>query len=235
MTSAPSIFDRVVADAVAASSGPAGAERVSAWAAVEPALAGVTSGVGALRRCQRPGDPSAGGALAALLRHAADPLAARLVLAAIVPGLAARSAELVRRWGGERAEVDQAMLAAAWEVIGELAGTTTPHAAGTVLGRTRDRVRSALRRQARELGRACPTTAELVDARAERAACTSDGHLHVAIGIRRRSVRQETAALVYATRFFGITPSELAIQTGVSAAAIRMRLARAEAALQAVS
>ena len=93
--------------------------RLQAWAMAEPALAGFATPQQLLRHLRTlRGRPRAEDAiLAALVRQAqADPLAARVVLQALLPGLKALAGRILLE-ASEREEVWSALLAHCWERI----------------------------------------------------------------------------------------------------------------------
>ncbi len=93
--------------------------RLRAWAASEPALAGFATPQQLLRNLRGlRGRPRAEDAiLAALVRQAqSDPLAARVVLQALLPGLKALAGRILLE-AGEREELWSALLAHCWERI----------------------------------------------------------------------------------------------------------------------
>ncbi len=125
---------------------PAGRAAVRRWAEEEPALAGATSALGVLARCQRHGDGQE--ALAAVLRLAdTDEFARQTVIQALLPGLVA----LARRahymvgpglagWASED-ELEQEIVTIAYERTRALAGTTQAWPANTLLAQTTIRLR----------------------------------------------------------------------------------------------
>jgi hypothetical protein len=93
--------------------------RLRTWAASEPALSGFATPQQLLRHLRGlRGRPRAEDAiLAALVRHAqSDPLAARVVLHALLPGLKALAGRILLE-AGEREELWSALLAHCWERI----------------------------------------------------------------------------------------------------------------------
>ena len=126
------------------------------WQQSEPALGGFDSPAGVVRWCRSHPDPKeANPPVGALLRVAADPVAARTLLQVILPGLnirigrAAGKEGRCRRSGGGLDELAQEVLAAAWERITLLAGTS-PAWPACVL------VEGAWRRVRHQRGRAVP-------------------------------------------------------------------------------
>lgn len=101
------------------------------WAELEPALAGARSGDDVVARCQRHGNRRGADALGAVLRLTVDDEFARqTVVQVILPGLLAMSRRahyIVSRPGGpwgDHDELEQEIVAIAYERIRALAGTT---------------------------------------------------------------------------------------------------------------
>ncbi|HEV2068489.1 MAG TPA: hypothetical protein VGR26_01700 [Acidimicrobiales bacterium] len=118
------------------------------WAEVEPALAGACSGDDVVARCQRHGDRRGADALGAVLRLAVDDeFAQQTVIQVILPGLLAMSRRahyMVGASGGPWADHDdleQEIVAIAYERIRALAGTTQAWPARTLLDQTWRRLR----------------------------------------------------------------------------------------------
>lgn len=118
------------------------------WAEVEPALAGARSGDDVVARCQRHGDRRGADALGAVLRLAVDDeFAQQTVIQVILPGLLAMSRRahyMVGASGGPWADHDdleQEIVAIAYERIRALAGTTQAWPARTLLDQTWRRLR----------------------------------------------------------------------------------------------
>ena len=119
------------------------------WARTEPALEGITSPAELVSRCAARGQPETSAALLrAVLRHAgSDQWAARTVLQAVLPGLAAvarRARPLVHPdgpWQGVD-ELDQFVVTAAYQRIASLAAEPPRRwPASAIVARTWKRVR----------------------------------------------------------------------------------------------
>jgi hypothetical protein len=142
------IFDRLRSDTEELLISPTGRRHLRSWGLAEPVLAELdpVSLLGPAR-----GRPDlANERLRALVRLAAtDRLAAQAVLAAVAPGLAAAANQLARAWASEADEIDQAVIAAAWEKVAALAGERVEWPATAIVFGARGRVRAALVTEAR--------------------------------------------------------------------------------------
>jgi len=172
--------------------------------------------------------------LSALLTLApTDRLAGELLVAALVSALRAVSAELARWAPVEAAEVDALVALGAWEAVCALGGREHPWPDRAVVGRARDRARSALHRAYRHRAHEV-AQAEM----AERSVDASDGTaVVVAADVLRRAVvtgqlTASSAALVWAVRVEDRTSAELAAEQGKSAESVSMERLRAERALR---
>jgi len=210
------------------------------WRHAEPSLAGFDSPADVVARCQRRGDPRAANALVgALLRLAADDdLAARAVLQAVLPSLAARAWR--RRWdaGHEGAwdgveEVDAELVACALERIRELSGTSPEWPAQAIVEVAYARFRWAADVARRRRPRTVPLGPSH-DLPAEPADRPDLGSVLVE-AVRDGTLRRRDAALIYATRVLGYNPGEIAEHQRRDVRAVRYQRARAERTLVAVS
>lgn len=220
------------------------------WTAAEPLLCGAADLQALLTRCHRRGDAAdANAVLAALLRLAGDePLAARTVLQALLPGLMslsrrARQIGWSRRSGASRAErptpwvqegdFDQELLTLAWERVDALAGQDLRWPAAVILGQVWRRVRLRLDDHRRLADRQVALEADEVD------------RLHASSGVSweeqcawmlRDAVLDGTladrdGALILSTRVLGVSTADAAAQLGVNVGAVLARRRRAERAL----
>lgn len=213
------------------------------WAEREPALAGPSSPAEVVAGCHSRADRVAANAVVgALLRLAGDPLAARSVLQAILPGLAARGAKgmfMARpsrlcpaAWDGFE-ELGQELVATAWERIADLAGTSPAWPACVLVEGAWRRVRyrgETYRNQAR-------ATCSLDTARAAQAdvGCSPGESLAACLldAVEAGRLRPAQAGVIYTTRVLGHSPASLVPRCGPDAQAVRARRSRAERALVA--
>ena len=193
------------------------------WASDCPRLAGFASPAAVVERCN---DRSANGEaqelLAVLLyRAGADRWAARAFLQAVLPGLAAIS----RRYGDfadrasrapagvwERlADLDQQVVATAYEVMHELAGAWHPWPANLVVRTTRKRVRCYVTGERRRGSRQVPD-AELAETMRARPSRTPAEELVAALidAVERGLLTPVDAGLVYNCRVGGAVIEDLA-------------------------
>lgn len=219
-----------------------GRDALRRWQDVEPELAGFDSPAEVVARCQQRGDSTAANAvLGALLRLAGEELAARAVLQAVLPSLAARAWR--RRWdGAARAglwedveELDIEMVTVALERIRELAGTSPEWPSQAIVevayARLRWRAQAARRRRLDTV--ALEHVHDIAGPEAESADDEFAAVLLEAVasgGLRRRD-----AALIYATRVLGFSPAELAARQRRDVRAVRYQRARAERTLVAIA
>ena len=215
------------------------------WSDAEPALAPFASPADAVAACQCRGDPRAANAvLGALLRKADDTLAARSVLQAVLPALAARAWR--RRWDGMATssepalwdsveDLDTEVLTFALERIAELAGTSPEWPAQAVVEVAWARFRwSAEVARRRRLDAVALDVIDGVATDSQPSAADELGEL-LLDSVRAGTVRRRDAALIFATRILGVTPAEVAEGQGRDVRAVRCQRARAERTLAAVA
>jgi DNA-directed RNA polymerase specialized sigma24 family protein len=214
-------------------------EALRRWQRVEPELRGFSSPAGVVAWCRAHPDPAdSNRPVGALLRMAADPVAARTLLQLILPGLnvrigrALRREACCRRMTGVRAELVHEVVTAAWERIAALAGTTPRWPACELVEGTWRRVRHQ-----RDRARACrrrewPLEAVREAAEAEWSRSTAE-ELTVCLvdAVRFGRLKPSQAGVVYTTRVLGVSPRELAGRCGPDERAVRARRARAERTL----
>jgi DNA-directed RNA polymerase specialized sigma24 family protein len=212
------------------------------WQDTESALAGFSSPVEVVLWCRTHPEPrEANQPVAALLRLAGDPVAARTLLQVLLPGLnvrigrAAAKDARCRRSGGVLEELAQDVVAAAWERISALAGTSPAWPACVLVEGAWRRVRHQ-----REKGRACqkplwPLEAAKGAAEPPEWSRTTAEELTVCLidAVRAGRLRSAQAGVVYTTRVLGVPPRALAGRCGPDERAVRARRARAERALTA--
>jgi hypothetical protein len=216
-------------------------EALAHWCEAEEVLAGFASPADVVKRAERRGDPAGANELiGALLRLAGDPLAARTLLQALLPGLASRAAR--GAWAARASrrcapacegldELDQEVVASAWERIVTLAGTSPEWPACVLVEgawrRVRQRAETARARSCRSVPLAGAARVEVNLERPAPEALT----VHLVDEVRRGRLRPADAGLVYTTRVLGHSPAELAPCLGVDARALRARRARIEGRL----
>lgn len=202
------------------------------WSSEEPALARFSSPSRLLTFLRGPG-PSGpkDEALAALLRHAAvEPLAARLLLEALLPGLKSLARRLLFD-PAEREDLWALLLAAAWERISTYPLERRPRkvAANILLDTLADTlaVLRLERRQRSELGRG--------PAADDAAGNEVGGHVEtlLATAVRAGRLTADEAELVLSTRFDGRTLAALAEEAGLAYNTLKLRRQRAERRLLA--
>lgn len=206
---------------------PEAAAALRRWSVADDRLAGFADIQQLLAFVYRPPSARAGNeALSGLLRLAGeDGFARRCVLEALMPGLV-RFTWRYPTCGEDADDRLQNVLVLAVERIGELAGEEVPWPAVTIGGYVRDRLRRAERAR-REV-----TLLPLEAARAIPAAPDRTAAEHLAgiliEGVRRGTLRQSDAALLYTTRVAGHPTASIAAAVGVDAVALRTRRLRAE-------
>lgn len=217
------------------------------WAVAEPLLADFETPADVVARCHRRGDPRAGNELlGCLLRLADDELAARTLLQAVLPSLAARAWRWSRRnavglgdggvWD-DVADVDVEIITHALARIRELAGTSPPWPAQSIVEASWSRLRWGA-----EVARRARLDAVPLGEDHEAAIDVSDGppagqELGEVIvdAVRDGRLRAKDAAVIYTTRVVGITTSEIAARQGRDVRAVRCQRARAERTLVALA
>jgi DNA-directed RNA polymerase specialized sigma24 family protein len=199
-----------------------------AWRAAEPALARFETPLGLLRFLRTPGAASAkDDALAALLRHAvSEPLAGRLLLEALLPGLKALARRVLLD-PSEREAVWALLLACAWEriVTYPLARRPRKIAANILL----DALNATVATLAVERARAAELTEREAVTRSERPGLASgDVETLLAEAVRAGAIRRDEGSLVLASRFEGRTLKDLAAGAGTEYNTMKLRRQRAE-------
>lgn len=209
------------------------------WAEAEPALAGFASPAEVVARCQQRGDSRAANALlGALLRLAGEELAARTVLQAVLPSLAARAWR--RRWDGagvwdDVGELDAEMVTLAVERVAELAGTSPEWPSQAIVEVADARLRWAAQTARRRRLHTVPLDSFHDMAIAE-SDSTEDEFASVLLdAVAAGGLRRRDAALIYATRVLGFSPAELAEHQRRDVRAERSQRARAERTLVAIA
>lgn len=211
------------------------------WAESEPVLAAYSSPAGVVTACQHRGDPERSSALlGAVLRLAHDDLAARTVLQAVLPSLAARAwrgASQARGPGADLGEcveeLNAEVLAAACERIRDLAGATPAWPAQAVVEHAWRRVRRARADRRRHEGRSVPLAAAADRFAAPERSAAEELAVAVVGAVRAGRVRRGDGAVIVMTRVLGYAPEEVAAHQGRDVRTVRMRRLRAERALVA--
>jgi hypothetical protein len=213
------------------------------WSEVEPSLAGFDSPAEVVARCQRRGDPrSSNDLLGALLRLAGEELAARAVLQAVLPSLAARA---WRRRGGGAAngggmcddveELDIEIVTIALERIRELAGTSPQWPSQAIVEVSDARLRWAAQTARRRRLETVPLQAFHDVALAEEDGPDDEFGAMLLDVVAAGGLRRRDAALIYATRVLGFSPAEVAERERRDVRAVRSQRARAERTLVALA
>jgi hypothetical protein len=167
-----------------------------------------------------------------LLREATvDPLVARFILQALVPGMMTVAARL--RWGhgGEWVDGDEffaELLSTAWVVVTDWSGQDRPYAAGDLLSAIRCRMRRILFRakdlQLQHTG-LTPAVTETLTAPSETAL---ELLARVLIELRHEGMRADEVEVLYAHHVLGYTIAELAALTGRERRALYSRRDRGQ-------
>lgn len=204
--------------------------RLRRWSEREPALRPFTSAtelLASLRR--RRGDNLAEDAvLVALLRQADDPLAGRVVLQALLPGLKRLAGRFLFETG-EREELWSLLLAHLWAGIRSYPLERRPRkvAANLLL----DAAHATLAELARErrLRAQPPAMALATEAPADR---REQEEVVLARAVRAAALSRQEAQLILRSRIEGESLAEIAAEEGVGYDALRMRRRRAELRLR---
>ena len=205
-------------------------QRLRQWAEEEPALAPFATAqllLRSLRRLRGQHDLE-NAILAALLRQArTDPLAARVVLQALLPGLKGLAGRLLLE-AGEREELWSLLLARAWEEIRTYPLEQRPRriAANLLL----DTAHATLAELANERARRAPRDATA----ANTPAASEVGEVEVVLAraVRAGALSRSEARLILRTRIEGVPLARLAARAGGGYDALRIRRQRAERRLR---
>jgi DNA-directed RNA polymerase specialized sigma24 family protein len=203
------------------------ADRLPEWGARERVLARFRSADELVRFLHRPGPWVARDAvLAALVAQARlEPLAARVVLAALLPGLK-RIAEEVVFDVRDREELWQLLLACAWERIRTYPLERRPsRIAANLLLDSRRRALDAFTRERGLRTRLAPADPP-PPAPSEPA--STDVEVLLAKAVRAGALSREEARLILGTRIYGVPLASIATAGGVNYDALRIRRRRAE-------
>lgn len=214
------------------------ADEYRRWAGTEPALAAFDGPVRLIEflRDKRGSHALKDRALSALLVWArTDPLAARLILQAMLPGLKSLSARLGRSVVGFE-ELWQILFACLWERIVTYPVERRPsRVAANLLHDTLKRTLAELRREAKALGQLPEFALDELDDLLGTPADSSgevDGHVDADAVLRRAvaagAVTPAEAELILETEIDGVPMAAVAERLGVSYNAVKIRRQRAE-------
>jgi hypothetical protein len=222
------LIERLEAEWPALASGPLLA-RLSIWSEQEPALASFATPQQLLRqlRALRGHHRAEDKVLAALLRQAqTDPLAARVVLQALLPGLKGLARRILLE-ASERDELWSALLAHCWERIRSypLERRPTRIAANTLLD-TLKKTTHELRRNRRD--RDQYTHEPPTEQAALKQPSDSDVERLVHRAIAAAAISEEEAELILRTRIDGADLHALADEAGLAYHTVKVRRLRAE-------
>lgn len=213
------------------------------WALAEPALSRFDSPASVVRACRRRDDPiGADRLLAAVLRYAEEPLAARTVLQAVLPGLAAqvrRRTRHSRDLTGDGAvpwecveDLDGEAVTRALERINDLAGNPSARVAQSIVDAAWVGLRSGAARRERRGRIAMIPLEEAPDPSAPPSRSAADELAVVIVRAVQESVlRPRDAAVIYTSRVMGFSLADLASAQGRDVRAVRLQRARAERTL----
>jgi DNA-directed RNA polymerase specialized sigma24 family protein len=205
----------------------------AAWRAAEPALARFADVVSLQRFLRNPTSAAESDAVlcALLARARQEPLAARVVLQMIAPGLKRLAGHMLTN-AYERDELWSALLAAAWEQIRRYP-----------LKRRRRRVAAnllldAMHAALAEIARRHPNGSELAAAsslQSAREVCASERDVDalLACAVRGGAVSDQEAEVILESRIDGVSLAEIACAQGVSYNTMKLRRQRAERRLLA--
>jgi DNA-directed RNA polymerase specialized sigma24 family protein len=213
----------------------ADATRALVRLAPDPALQGLADLDAVIEEIQRRGRPAnSDRILLALLRRApADPVAARTVLQAVMPGL--KSLMSAYQLTGEPEEVSTAVIEAAFERIRSYPCDRRPsRVAANLLNDTRQSLWRAARKECRLRLVTVPLTEaalETVTRELSEPSPTDELVDLVAEAVRLSQVPRSGARVILLTRVLDVHIEELAGDTGTKSKTIRKRRDRAEAAL----
>ena len=226
------LIDRLEAEWASLARGPF-AERLRGWAACEPALAGFRTPAALVARLRllRGRHAAENRILAGLVRQArTDPLAGRVVLQALLPGLKNQASRLLFE-ASEREELWSLLLGNLWVRIRCYPLERRPdHIAANLLG---DTVQATVRQleRARRARRHLPSEPFAEDA----AAAGGGGEVLrlLADQVRAGVLSTAEAELIFKSRIAGFSVAELAAQQQLPYITLYMRRHRAEQRLLA--
>lgn len=221
------------------------AQHLARWCAREPALAGpatpatLVAEVVADRRWRR-ADPR----LAALVRLAADDLAARAVLQCVLPGLRAEPMRCRRHhWSladpvDDLDDVTTELAGAAWEVIRARAGITLADPENTIVRAAAEKLRTRRRAEARTRARIIPLAgmAESGQVGVHDARSIAERVMVALVdAVRAETVTARQADLLYNVRVARLSGREAGRRYGMTPGQVFHAVGVAETALQRAS
>ena len=239
MPTLPTLFRRLEDDWSRAGRGPDATSALAGWAARHPILDGFSNPAAVVDHCQSR-DGRASALVGAVLAEAGgDPWAARTVLQAILPGLAAVARRASCYVGGQHpvwqsdAELHQDVVLVALERIQALAGTSPSYPCRAVVDGTWQRVRHHAA-SVRQLlaARVDVDTAAAAVASGDRSGLEELG-LAVIDAVNAGTLGTLDAGLVYSCHVAGYRVAELALVAGRTARSLWRRRRRAEELLVA--
>lgn len=210
------------------------------WAMTEPALARFSSPAEVVRNCRRRHDADGANVLlAGILRHAHEPLAARTVLQAVLPGLAAQVRRRTRHSGvlfGDGGvpwesveDLDGEVVTRALETIAGLAGTSVERCPQAIIDAAWVRLRAGAARRERRSQLVVMPLADAPELPAAPDRSAADELAAVIVrAVRDRTLARHDAAVVYTSRVLGHSLGELAAAQGRDVRAVRLQRVRAE-------
>lgn len=228
-----------------------GRSAVQRWVDQEPALASASSGEEVVALCHRRDGDTAGevaderqAALRALLRLAAqDEFAERTVMQAMLPGLLAMGRRLSYmvasgsgRWA-DQDELEQEIVATAYERVRALAGTSQAWPARTLLEQTRGRLRALYDNERRWRAHSVAMTPEYAETMADRAEHSAAEELaHVVVdAVQDGTLAPGPAGLLYTCGVLGREVRSVASAAGWSRWTVSDSIARSAHVLAAAS
>jgi DNA-directed RNA polymerase specialized sigma24 family protein len=221
------LVERLEAEWPALAAGPLRV-RLQAWSEEEPMLAGFATPQQLLRHLDglRGQHRTRDEILAALVRQArSDPLAARVVLQTLLPGLKTLARRILFE-AGERDELWSALLAHCWERIRHYPLERRPERiAANVLLDTLKKTTRELKRERRDRDR---FSNELLADHETPARSESDVEQLLQRAVAAAAISDEEAELILRTRVDGIDLNSLAVETGVAYHTLNVRRLRAE-------
>jgi hypothetical protein len=225
LSPAGDLIERLEAEWPLLAAGPL-QQRLRLWAEQEPALTGFATPKQLLRQLRSlRGRPRAEDAiLAALVRQAqADPLAARVVLQALLPGLKALAGRLLLD-AGERDELWSALLAHCWERIRSYPLERRPtRVAANVLLDTLKRTSRELTHRRRDRDQLSDDATRAVETRG-----SADVERLLERAVAAAAISAAEAELILRTRIDGEDLRAVAAELGVAYHTLTVRRLRAE-------
>jgi DNA-directed RNA polymerase specialized sigma24 family protein len=153
-----------------------------------------------------------------LLREAtADPLIARVLVQALLPGLISVAGKLQWGRGGDWADGDEffsELLSTTWMTIEEWSGQDRPYAALDLLSAIRCRLRRQLLRAKEQRQRLRPMTEGVLGSVEVRSETDLEELSRLLIEMRQQGMRAEEVEILYAHEVLGYSIAELSMVTG---------------------